>query len=184
MALLRKISPLLPLVIAVAIPAAASTSHKPPTQEVYSAVEDDSAASAPAQTVPITAPLPAPVTRKAVVQARAAAPAARRSSVASKLPDAALAYDLVPSDQIDPLARRLQLVEALIRRHARAYDYRIHTVPELETILAKLDAAEGPAAPAHAAAEPKRIAKAAPAALPTPNEDDEVNGGTVPSDEE
>jgi hypothetical protein len=58
----------------------------------------------------------------------------------AKLPDSGLAYDPVPSDQIDALGRRLQLTDALIRRHGRAYDYRTHTVRDLELILAKLDA--------------------------------------------
>lgn len=49
------------------------------------------------------------------------------------------AFDAVPSDQADSLVRRLKIVEALITRHGRAYDYRIHTVRELEAILASLD---------------------------------------------
>jgi hypothetical protein len=61
----------------------------------------------------------------------------------ARIPDSGLAYDPVPSDQIDALGRRLELVDALVRRHARAYDYRTHTVRDLELILAKLDASAG-----------------------------------------
>ncbi len=49
------------------------------------------------------------------------------------------AYEPVPSDKRDSLARRLQIVERLIREHGRAYDYRIHTLSELETILRRLE---------------------------------------------
>lgn len=49
------------------------------------------------------------------------------------------AYEPVPSDKRDSLARRLQIVERLIREHGRAYDYRIHTSSELETILRRLE---------------------------------------------
>jgi uncharacterized protein YkwD len=48
-------------------------------------------------------------------------------------------FDHVPSDQVDSIARRLKLVEVLLRKYGRAYDYRIHTLSELETILANLE---------------------------------------------
>jgi hypothetical protein len=38
------------------------------------------------------------------------------------------------------MGRRLQLVDSIIRRYGRAYDYRTHTIRELEQILAKLNA--------------------------------------------
>ena len=66
------------------------------------------------------------------------------------------AFDPVPSDQADSLVRRLHLVEALITRHARAYDYRIHTVKELEGVLAELDRAAG-LIPAAAAAQNSQV---------------------------
>ena len=49
------------------------------------------------------------------------------------------AYEPVPSEKRDYLARRLQVIERLIREHGRAYDYRIHTTAELEKILHKLE---------------------------------------------
>ncbi|MGK5082647.1 hypothetical protein WDW37_05020 [Bdellovibrionota bacterium FG-1] len=48
-------------------------------------------------------------------------------------------YDPVPVGQVEPLAQRLKLVETLIQRHGRAYDYRIHTIKELQEILSQLD---------------------------------------------
>ncbi len=48
-------------------------------------------------------------------------------------------FDLVPKDQLEPLARRLSLVEEIMRRHARAYDYRTYTIKELQDILAQLE---------------------------------------------
>jgi hypothetical protein len=100
---------------------------------------------------------------------------------------AGAAYDPVPSDQVDGMGRRLKLVEELIRRHGRAYDYRVHTVRELESVLAKLDGvrkasvpiaaptatpiAEVKTAPVAADAEPETISPA----LPTPTEEDEAS---------
>ncbi len=49
------------------------------------------------------------------------------------------AFDPVPADQVDPIVKRLKLVDRLIREHGRAYDYRIHTVRELEQILSALE---------------------------------------------
>lgn len=48
-------------------------------------------------------------------------------------------YDMVRADQADSIAGRLALVELLIVKFNRAYDYRIHTTRELETILAELE---------------------------------------------
>jgi hypothetical protein len=50
------------------------------------------------------------------------------------------AFDRVPLTQADGIARRLRLVEDIMRRHGRAYDYRSLTVHDLEMILAELDA--------------------------------------------
>lgn len=49
------------------------------------------------------------------------------------------AFESVPHEQVEPIAKRLQVVEALLRRHGRAYDYRMHTLKELENILASLE---------------------------------------------
>lgn len=49
-------------------------------------------------------------------------------------------FDPVPRGQEESIARRLKLVEIMIRRYGRAYDYRMHTLRDLENILAKLDA--------------------------------------------
>jgi hypothetical protein len=48
-------------------------------------------------------------------------------------------FEPVPPDQVDSIARRLKLVENLLRKHGRAYDYRIHTLKELESIQASLE---------------------------------------------
>jgi len=48
-------------------------------------------------------------------------------------------YEFVPADQVDGVARRLQVVGEIILRHRRAYDYRTHTVKQLQAILAQLD---------------------------------------------
>ena len=56
-------------------------------------------------------------------------------------------FDAVPEDQVTALSKRLKLTEELIRKYHRAYDYRTHTVRELEVILAKLDNASAAATP-------------------------------------
>jgi hypothetical protein len=86
---------------------------------------------------------------KPVTEPVAAAPA-EAALLSTAAPNAALSpesFDLVPSDQAHPVIRRIHLVEEIVRRHARAYDYRTHTVRELEQILAKLDAAAPGGAP-------------------------------------
>ena len=48
-------------------------------------------------------------------------------------------YDDVPEQLYSPLVRRLQLVQILIQKYNRAYDYRSHTTAELERILMSLN---------------------------------------------
>lgn len=48
-------------------------------------------------------------------------------------------YDTVIPQGADSVAGRLAIVEDLILRHHRAYDYRIHTTSELRQILDELD---------------------------------------------
>jgi len=50
-------------------------------------------------------------------------------------------FDPVPPAQAESIAQRLKLVEILIRKYGRAYDYRMHTLRDLESILMQLDAA-------------------------------------------
>lgn len=83
---------------------------------------------------PAPAPAPVPVAQQSFFTAKpAAAPVA-----AAPLAPVAKTYDRVPQDQIDPVLTRLQLVEEIVRRFGRAYDYRTHTVRELEAILQQL----------------------------------------------
>ena len=51
-------------------------------------------------------------------------------------------YDPVPSDQAQAVARRLGIVARLILAHGRAYDYRTHTLRDLESILSSLEKVE------------------------------------------
>lgn len=53
-------------------------------------------------------------------------------------------YDPVPADQVDALSKRLKLVEELIRKHGRAYDYRTLTIKELEALIEGLSAPKAP----------------------------------------
>lgn len=49
-------------------------------------------------------------------------------------------FDLVNTDQVGELQKRLQLTEQILKKHERAYDYRLLSVKELKEILQKLDA--------------------------------------------
>lgn len=129
-------------------------SKTPPKLEVYSATEADGAA-VPAQ-FPPAAQAPAPIAKAPVRKQRQApgkvSSAPAQETAAKKEP----AYFLVGPEQATAIARRLNLVERLLREYGRVYDYRAHTVRELEGILSELDEASAsvPAAePAPEAAE-------------------------------
>ena len=47
-------------------------------------------------------------------------------------------YDVVPPDQVEVLIKRLKVVEALILKHGRAYDYKTLTLKELNNIQKEL----------------------------------------------
>jgi hypothetical protein len=49
-------------------------------------------------------------------------------------------FDKVPPPQTDGISRRLHLVDEILRRYGRAYDYRTLTVKDLEMIQSELDA--------------------------------------------
>lgn len=59
------------------------------------------------------------------------------ASVATKGPQKN--FDEVPSDQAEAIVERLSLVEEILIKHNRAYDYRSHTQKELKTILSELN---------------------------------------------
>lgn len=163
-----------------AAPAFASTSQKTAPSDVYPATESETPlVSTPPIATPPVAPAHAVVRSSLKQAAGIAVPRPTAPSRLKATPSDASSYDLVPSDQVDPLGKRLQLVELLIRKYSRAYDYRAHTVGELNEILVKLDAASAPKT-ASAARPAPSVSKAAPAQLPTPSEDDEVNGGENP----
>ncbi|MGZ3689387.1 MAG: hypothetical protein ACXWP5_02850 [Bdellovibrionota bacterium] len=57
-------------------------------------------------------------------------------------------FDPVPTAQVAPIASRLKIVDAILRKYGRAYDYRTHTFRELQEILEHLDmAAAAPPTP-------------------------------------
>lgn len=95
---------------------------------------------APAKTLPKVA---TPVVHAPTLVTRPAA-MATISSRAYTVPKGD--FDPVPSEHAASIAGRLKLVEVLITRYGRAYDYRIHTQRELEAILNELEAKEDGAA--------------------------------------
>lgn len=130
---------------------AASAHANTPGAEVYAATEGGMAepvlnvhgtepvkeeSSDDAHRAAETAPAPVPAQVQVQVQAQAQTQAVPKPAVVKE------AYDPVPSDQKGALSIRLKLVEAIIQKHGRAYDYRIHTVRELEALLQRLDSAE------------------------------------------
>jgi hypothetical protein len=164
----------------------AAKAHKP--LETYSATEE---AVAPARVVaPSRLTAAAPEARaQRPTMTRALAPATTKAAPQMTT----TGYDPVPSDQVNALSQRLKLVDTLIRRHGRAYDYRMHTVRDLEAVLARLEASApatapaptvaAPAVPSAPAGEAAGIAapttaapiETAPATLPVPTEEDEMS---------
>jgi hypothetical protein len=130
------------MVSSMNLPAEAKSHPKAP--EVYSAVESNAgpAAQATAQ-ASVHASVRAPKATLARVEVAAPArPVAQAAGIAAPtapLTPAAPAFDAVPAAQTDALSMRLVLVDALIRRHGRAYDYRALTVKKLQELLAQLD---------------------------------------------
>lgn len=105
------------------ITAEAKVAKNKPVQ-TYSATEPESAAPVTVTTVTVVPTAPVP-------QLSAPAPKAPVQKNSS--------YDPVPSDQVNPVVRRLRLVEEIVRKHQRAYDYRMLTTRDLESILASLE---------------------------------------------
>lgn len=89
------------------------TTGKNPAPEAYSATEDSFQASVNLATQ--SAPLKAAPTK------------------------AANKYDVVAEDHRDSIVGRLELIQSLIVRHGRAYDYRTTTTAQLEKTLKELD---------------------------------------------
>lgn len=63
----------------------------------------------------------------------------RSTPIASQRSEKPKDYDVVPEQLSSPLIRRLQLVQILIQKYNRAYDYRSHTTADLERILIDLN---------------------------------------------
>ena len=50
-------------------------------------------------------------------------------------------FDPVPPTRVDSILKRVKLVETLLKKYGRAYDYRTVTTQDLEKILAQLESA-------------------------------------------
>jgi len=107
----------------------AAKKHKP--AEVYAAVEDDDGP-----------PSSLRVTTTTTVQASPSQTKKESIAPARSSPN----YDSVPLNQRESIARRLKLIEQLVREYGRAYDYRSHTNQDLEKILAQLETPPAPPA--------------------------------------
>lgn len=58
---------------------------------------------------------------------------------APKVLAAPVIYDSVPGDQKDAVLKRIRLVETLVAKYGRAYDYRAYTIAQLEKALNRLE---------------------------------------------
>jgi hypothetical protein len=147
-------------------------------------VEDDTAPLLSSQNVQVQEAAPqkktaAPKQKQKTPRAVASAASAKANkpvAVTAK----AVAFDVVPADQSNAILERLKIVEELIRKYGRAYDYRTHTLKELQLIQGTLEStsaarpvaaqvqaqapapAPAPAATAVAAPAPAAAAPAAP----------------------
>jgi hypothetical protein len=128
----------------LSISAGAAWAAKPKARaeahETYSAVDANpmeasaSAISIPAPGVQAPGHVPTgatPPSHGSVVATDAAAPGGGRWRT--------IPFDSVPSGQADAISKRLRLVERLLTKYGRAYDYRTLTVKDLESILAYLE---------------------------------------------
>lgn len=124
---------------------------KPRVMESYPALVTEAGQEAPSEGLPeaVAAPATAVASKPAKLDERRVQrrTEVRKRAGAVRGPEA---YDAVPAGLASALERRLELTRALIEDHGRAYDYRVHTIKELETIQVKLDAARAaaPQAPA------------------------------------
>ena len=121
----------------VCFAASSAFAAKKKARDVYPATEDTPSEeviqSAPGYSAAAAHQAPAPITVSAVAAPQAAAAPQALAGSSSK-------YDSVPGAQAEPLLRRLRLVEELIAKYGRAYDYRTLTVTQLQAILGELDA--------------------------------------------
>lgn len=172
--------------------ASAASHSKKQTKEVYAAT--DGSEMQPGFAMPVesetganleAAPAPAPVAAPKKAKARATASAASApvidtapaiptakavAPVAVKsAPQSSQSFDAVPASQKDAILERLTIVENLVRKYGRAYDYRTHTLKELQLIQSTLESTSTPAAAAQPAAAPARVRAQAPVvAVPAP----------------
>jgi hypothetical protein len=181
---------LIPLALPLAA-SAASRIKRAPAKEVYAATDasemqpgvaagfampvesDVSGATLP--TAPATLPAatqaaPAAKAHKAA-KPQAAAPATPVAASVPKAASSAPTFDAVPASQSEAILQRLKIVENLVRKYGRAYDYRTHTLKELELIQSTLETSAAQAktdaqVEAQVSARMQRAAIAAPAPAP------------------
>jgi hypothetical protein len=94
----------------------------------------------------LSTPEESPSSRPAAVEAAplVATPAVQPQTRAqgAQAAQASPTYDTVPIEQTDAFVKRLGLVSEILKKYGRAYDYRMHTVKELETLLNELGRTE------------------------------------------
>lgn len=104
-----------------------------------SAAEEPVVEGAPELQEPALPPAPAPVVAATPAEVAPMSRQEARVDARTELREE-IRFDAVPGPQKDAIRRRLQIVDLLVARYGRAYDYRTHTVRELEQIRANLDA--------------------------------------------
>ena len=113
--------------------ASAAFAGSRPAPEVYLATENNGLAGiAPSgnqMPVAVQTETPPPLTPSPAASA----------PTASKNHSTEATFDAVPMEQIEPFLKRIRLVEELLEKYGRAYDYRVHTVRDLEVIRAQLE---------------------------------------------
>jgi hypothetical protein len=154
-----KTSPVLSIILGlfIGMTEVMSFAATPKTPEVYAATDSPQEAGVapsgsqapilvPTEAPPQAASPPAVPSRPALASA-AKAPVAEQSAPLRQDMNARAGaqfmnaqYDAVPLEQVEPFLKRMRLVEELLEKYGRAYDYRIHTVRDLEMIRARLEA--------------------------------------------
>lgn len=170
------------LALILGLTTTAAFASKTKSADVYSATEEgpseevlQSAPGYTGETVDVKTPPPSAKVRKAappIIQARTAPTPSSNSSPQQ--------YDAVPTTQAEPLIRRLRLVETIIAKYGRAYDYKTLTVTELQTILGQLDNQATQAAEARHRAVTRAELKKQVEQIPPPAESTNSIGSEAP----
>lgn len=124
----------------------AAKKNKKRAPEVYSAREDTGKGSVPANDEGLwEAEKPKVETQKLPLPAPEPTPTVAETSEKTEAPSKLNEFDAVPANAVGAIAARVKIIEAILKKHHRAYDYRSNTTVELQEVQTYLDKNAAPA---------------------------------------